>query len=551
VHALLVAIVIAPVAAQQAVAGAAFEDRLGTVPVEVSLTHNGVSTLDTGIFGRLYWERTGTAGFGARIRATGPPEAGGTLASYVSPEFVKANAQFVNDPAEVARAYGQKLGSDVWHGFLWIELWVGLAGGALLTVVFRARSLHPSTVRSRKRRITVGATAVGLALAASTVVAFQLFAKWDGNAGIGASYPMPGISRLSFSDLQTLEVARQVQPFIEKNTDRMQERSERYAEAVDASLRARLPLRAPDLAPREGEQIVIAEADPQGSLVGTRVRKGAYRLLEEYLGPDALALRTISGDISSNGTVAEEGFVRGEATAGPDIPLIAVKGDHDTETTVEQLKDNSVVVPNFDSVEVAGFRVVAGNDPAFKTLFGGMIINESGITEGELGALLRDELDANDPTIVLFHQPRSAAGYLGIDSIALKADSGRETTPWDDGIPDVPPGSINIGHLHDFEKPWVVWNTDGDAITWTVVSQLGTSGGVEESPTFNRFSTPFSVPLKTLSIQLQYVDTESGLQTGYASIDVATDGTVTIGDRIDLGLPGGKPMTPEELGLRP
>ena len=63
-------------------------------------------------------------------------------------------------------------------------------------------------------------------------------------------------------------------------------------------------------------------------------------------------------------------------------------------------------------------------------------------------------------------------------------------------------------------------------VTWTVVSQLGTSGGVEENPTFNRFSTPFSTPLKTVSVQLQYFNEESGLQTGYAEIDIGTDGTV-------------------------
>ena len=50
-------------------------------------------------------------------------------------------------------------------------------------------------------------------------------------------------------------------------------------------------------------------------------------------------------------------------------------------------------------------------------------------------------------------------------------------------------------------------------------------------------------------MQLQYVDGDSGLQTGYAAIDVSVDGTVTIADRVDLGLPGGQPMTRGELGL--
>ena len=547
-YALLAAAVFAPVAAEQAIAGVGFRDRLGTLPVEVSLSHNGVSTFDTGILGRLYWQMTGTGGLGATIRATGPPEAGGTLASYTSPEFVRTNAQFISDPGEVAQAYGEKLRSELLHDFLWVELWFGLLGGALLTLVFRAQSPIPVTVGSRNRRIGVGALALGLALAASTATAAYLFGNWEGNAEVDRAFPMPGVSQLSFSDSETLEVARQVQPFIEKNAQRIERQANSYAGAAEASLRSALDVQAAGLQARDGERIVIAEADPQGSLVGTRVRTTMYPILEEYLGEDTVALRTISGDISSNGTVAEAGFVAGEAEASPGIPLVVVKGDHDTETTVQQLKDAGVRVPDFDTTEVDGLRVVAANDPAFKTLFGGMIVNETGISETALGSSLREDTDPDQPKIVLFHQPRSAAGYIGIDDIgSLEAGVGRETTPWDDGIPDLPPGSINIGHLHDEEPPRVVWNTDGDEVTWTVVSQLGTSGGVEETPTFNRFSTPFSVPLKAITVQLQYVSTESGLQTGYASIEVATDGTVSIADRVDLGLPGGLPVSAADL----
>ena len=144
------------------------------------------------------------------------------------------------------------------------------------------------------------------------------------------------------------------------------------------------------------------------------------------------------------------------------------------------------MVPDFELAEVEGLNVVAANDPAFKTLFGGMVVNDTGITETELGQMLREEGkedDPEDPLIVLFHQPRSAAGYIGVDALAdLVEGVGLLTTPRDDGIPDLPPGSINVGHLHDVEGPWVIWNTDGDMVTWTVVSQLGTSGGRRGEP---------------------------------------------------------------------
>ena len=45
-----------------------------------SLSHQGRSTLATGILGDLHWDQTGAFGLGIRARVTEPPEAGATLA---------------------------------------------------------------------------------------------------------------------------------------------------------------------------------------------------------------------------------------------------------------------------------------------------------------------------------------------------------------------------------------------------------------------------------------------------------------------------------------
>jgi len=552
-YALSVGVLAAPIAAEQALERVRFEDRLGTLPVEVSLCHNGVSTLDTGVLGKVYWSRTGLAGFGAYVRATGPPEAGGTLTSYVDPAFVQANAQFVGDPQSVARAYGQQLWWGFWRSFLVIELFVMVVGGLILMSVFHAR--HPLPRIIEARRFGLVALAVMGATAASSGMAYGLSTQWDCGASVTRSYALPGVAGVSFSNPETREVAEQVRPFIEKNVERIEEQAESYRAVAKASLRRTMPAAAAGLAPRDGERIVIAEADPQGSLVGTDVRVELYALLTDYLGPDSIGLRTISGDISSNGAVAEQEFVSGEAAASGEIPTVAVKGDHDSDATVEQLEQGGVAVPDLEVTEVAGLRVAGANDREFKTLFGGMVTNPSETSEEELGEQLRQEVDGSEPMVVLLHQPRAAYVYLGIETTSqLQGLEGHETVPWDDGIPDVPAGTVNIGHLHDTDGPWVVWNTDGDLVTWTVVDQLGTSGGVEERPTFNRFSTPISAPLKTLSVRLQYVDIESGLQTGYASIDFALDGQVEITARTDVGLPGGEPLSVKGLllpGSRP
>ena len=541
-YAAVVAVVVAPLTVERAIENAVFADRLGAFPVEISLSHNGVSTLDTGVAGKLYWDRTGVAGFGANVRSTGPPVAGGTLGSYVSQDFVQANAAFVDDPAEIARVYGAELRNRVLRSFLLYELVSALLGGSLMWALFRgALPLVPGRLGSRATRAALRSAYVLTATAASVAVASAMFGRWDGSREVGDSYSLAEVPGLSFSSPQTLEVARQVRPFLEKNAARIEERSGRYRQAAEENLSEQLAMYGEGLQPREGEVVVLAEADPQGSRVATRVRTDLYAQLSDALGDDAIASRTIAGDVTSNGAVAEKGFVQDEAGASPGIPVVAVKGDHDSGITVEQLRDADVEVPDLEVVESGELLIAGAGDPESKALFGGLVTNESGTGQAELGGDLRrvvdEEVEDGRAVQVVLHQPAAAAAYLGIDSIdSLRYSTLGSTVPHDDGIPDVPPGSVSVGHLHDADGPWVIWNTDGDDITWTVVSQLGTSGGTEESPTFNRFSTPFSVPLKEVSVRLNYVDRDSGLQTGYASIVIGTDGSVDVEARVDVGL---------------
>ncbi|WP_372734579.1 hypothetical protein [Nocardioides sp.] len=539
VYGVLTAIAALPILLEQSIERASFEDRLGTFPVQVSLAHNGFTTLDTGLVGKLYWERTGVGGFGAAVRSTGPPEAGGTLTSYVAPDFVQANAAFIDDPGDVAKVYGSELRSQVLSLLLVTELVAGVGGGLVGAWLFSGASAHP-----RGRRLAIRVITSTVVVTSSAVLAAALFTRWDGNVEVGDRFDMPGVEELSFSSQQTREVAQQVQPFIEKNSARIAERSESYRETANASFAEQLDLHIDDLTPREGERVLLQEADSQGSQVGTKVRAELYPLLVEALGEDAVMLRVIAGDVTSNGTVAEKDYVKREVDALPDVPLVAVKGDHDSDDTVEQLRDDGAQAPDLEVLDVDGLAVTGAADPAFKALFGGLITNPSGVSETETGQRLREVVDedAEGAVQVVLHQPRAAAAYLGITSLNDPSlDTTDPTVPTDDGIPDVPAGTVSIGHLHDVDGPWVIWNTDSDEVTWTVVSQLGTSGGVEENPTFNRFSTPFSVPLKDVTMQLAYLNPETGLQTGYARIVIGTDGEVSIEDRVDVGLPGGMP----------
>ena len=527
-----VALVALPVVAEQAVEAVSFEDSLGTLPVQVSLCHQGRSTLETGVLGDLHYERTGAFGFGVRARVTEPPRAGGTLASYVDPRFVRANVQFVDDPDAAVASYATEFGSRLRDRVGLVTVVVGLAGGLAVVLLLGGRPGPRPHHRARLAVLVAGS------LVASTGAAAVLLEQWPCNTDPGPAYPFAAVPGLSFSSPQTLEVARQVRPFLEKNRERIAEQTEEYVAAADASFAASLARRTEVLLPRPGEVVVVAEADPQGSYVGTRVRTVLLERLVGALGEDVVALRTVAGDVTSNGTVAEGDFVEAEAAVGGDVPVAAVTGDHDAEITAEQLAEQQVAVPDLTTVEVGGLHVSGAHDVEHKALFGTLVTNDSGLTEEELGARLREEVDPEEAGIVLLHQPDAVAGYLGTEDLdVVRGLTGSRTVPYNDGVPDVPPGTIDIGHLHDLDGPWVLWNTDGEEVTWTVVDQLGTSGGVEERPTFSRFSTPVSLPLKDLSLRLQYVDAATGLQTGYATVVCDTSGRCDVTGRTDIGLP--------------
>jgi hypothetical protein len=537
------ALVAAPVAVERGIEGVHFRDQVGTLPVEVGLCHDGRSTLDTGVLGKVFWDQTGALGFGAYARATGPPEAGGSLASYVDPAFYQANVAFIRDPDTVVAAYSSEMRKSLWSEIVRQELVAALLGGAILFMIVPRRRLRGVP------RWHAGVAAfllIDLAVGLSAVAAARMFHEWDCSKATGDVYTATGITNPTFSSSQTSEVVSQVRPFIDKNLRRIDEAADRYESTATTSLAVAVGQRAPTLAPRNGETLVLAEADTQGSLVGVDVRKILYADLADALGPDAISLRTIAGDVTSNGTVAESGYVKKEADVAPDVPVAAVGGDHDSEKTWGQMDKAGFALPDLATLDVNGLKVSGAHDREHKTLFGGSVTNTSGISEEELGAKIRDKV-GDGTGIVLMHQPDALAGYLGPDVLTslrerVETDATR-TVPHDDGIPDLPPGIVDIGHLHQADGPWVVWNTDGDTVTWTVVDQLGTAGGVENAPTFSRFSTPFSPPLKPIMVRLQYVDVESGLQTGYATVECDLDAACTISERTDVGLPGGQPGT--------
>ncbi len=541
VYGVAAVVLTSPLIAQRTIEDIGFADRLGSLPVQVSVVENGYSVVDTGALGSIFLDRTGIGGLGISVRVTGPPDAGGTLSSYVDPGFVQANTAVLTDLDRTGEAYSERLRSDFLTGFALRAVLVALIVGWLL-----AQRLHPALLRrqGRRRALLLTTTALALALGSGGFAAWQ-HAQWTGTDEPARLFALDDPAWVRFDSPQAREVAMQVGPFIDKNLTRLRRSADEYVRRAEVALRTAVSASGNTLKPREGEQVILAEADPQGSQVGTRVRRTLYAELAQALGEDAIAARTISGDITSNGTVAEKQFVEDEVDASPDVPVLAVKGDHDSRETLDQIGATRAASLDGELVDEAGYWFSGAADPEFKSLFGGSIRNPSGVTPLERGEQLRAEVDdslrAGQAVHVLTHQNDMAEGYLGLDDIsgvrALTGPQDDYTEPVDDGVPDLPPGSITYGHWHESDGPWVVWNTDTDETTWTLVDQVGTSGGVEEEPTFNRFSTPYSPPLKPIELRLHYLDTETGLVTGFVSVTVSVDAAASISPRRDVGIP--------------
>ena len=64
-------------------------------------------------------------------------------------------------------------------------------------------------------------------------------------------------------------------------------------------------------------------------------------------------------------------------------------------------------------------------------------------------------------------------------------------------------------------------------------------------------SSQFSFPAEPISVELEYLNTTSGLQTGYVLITCDLQARCTVSDRTDVGLPGGMPGKPVPTASMP
>jgi hypothetical protein len=530
------AVVVAPLSLAWSIARTSVRDVIGVSPTTFTIGTSGHSELRLGIAGTVYVPRS-AGPFGLVATVDGPAEVQpGTadqerdLATLVSPKMLQLYTGLFHDPERAVRGYVDLVVDEAVRTFLLTELVLSVTGAGVVLALRRLLPRRPDTERLRGR---VAATAVLLALVSSGLAVGALEAS-DADEPERGVYALPALDGTQAAGATTSSVVLRL--LLGDAVPKVQELVARQEANVDAfTARAESGLRTQASAmtgPRDGELAVLMESDMHCNQAMIGLQSRVRAMLTDAFGKDVPALMAITGDLTTNGTAAENGCIDDERAVAGDAPVVAVTGNHESTQSAAAMAAAGMTVLHGDSHRVAGVEVLGDGDPQRSELFGGTYLRDD-VTEEQVGRRLRRTAEQHRPAMVLVHEAYAAAAFLGVDDMRGFLDArGSATRRFDDGVPDVPAGAVFYGHWHRSVEPRVVWNSDG---TWTLVMELDTSGGAVASPTIGHFSTPWSAPQQEASFPVVFLDKETGLVTGYQVYSFATDGTVTVRPRVEVG----------------
>ncbi|MGZ4494449.1 MAG: metallophosphoesterase family protein [Nocardioides sp.] len=546
---LAAALVSAPLALERGVERTQIRDTIGLVPATLSLTGTSESELRLGILGTIRVPLS-KGPLGVSVTADGAPEtpAGdGGVSSYFSPQMLAVYGGLFHDPARAVDGYVEQLQDALLRQALDTELLYAALGGAALLLLLRVAD--PRLRRWLTRRPVVSAVAgLALGLGVSSAVAFAEFREWaaavpDATAPV---YPLPSLDGTpaagAVTDSPVLRLAiEDALPKVETLIHRQETRTDAYVRKATRELDRSAALMT---GPRAGEDMVMMQSDMHCNAAMISLQRHVVGLLDHRHGSGAVSLLAITGDLTTNGTAAEGGCIADEAAIAGDAPVAAVTGNHESATSTRQMAAAGMTVLTGSTEKLAGTKVLGAGDPNRTQLFGSTA-PRGDATETSVGGEVYAAARHDRPDLVLLHEAYAVQAFLGSgvqDMRAFLDGRGSATTWWDDGIRDLPAAAVLYGHWHRGVVPRVVWNSDG---SWTLVMELNTSGGAIASPTLNHFSTPWSTPQQPAEFPVVFEDRSTHLVTGYQLYRFATDGTVTVLPRVDVGSPGGRPVPPD------
>lgn len=531
---LLSGILTVPLAFAWAVNRSEVHELVGITPTTFSLTTSGHSELRLGVAGTVFLPISrGPIGVIATVDGPGDPDIGnGDLASYATPEMLSLYSGLFHDPEPALKQYVDQLRDEFQQRLVLaigtLALMGGLAAFALSYVVPVRRAPEDTAWRLRM------AGAMGFVLlCTSTIATLQMWPSNEDAESEGV-YALPALdgtvaegSTTNSPVLRTLllDAAPRVRTLI----SRQESNEENFRTAAAAGLTAQIDALA---GPNPGEVATLMQSDMHCNTSMIQLQRQVMAMLKEKFGPDVPALMAITGDLTTNGTAAEANCVQSIADIAEGAPVAAVTGNHESDVSVRQMRDAGMTVLDGTEMELAGVSVLGEGDPMRSELFG-PTSPRGDLDQADVGTNLFDEATADRPDLVLVHEAYAAQAFIDVDNMREFLDGrGSVTTPYDDGIRDLPAGAIFYGHWHRDVEPRVVWNSDG---SWTLVMELGTAGGAVANPTFTRFSTPWSQPQQVATFPVVFLDEETRLVTGYQLYRFDPDGTATVEPRVNIG----------------
>ncbi|MGH3445701.1 MAG: hypothetical protein ACRDPB_10040 [Nocardioidaceae bacterium] len=529
------------------------EDDVGIVPVTLSL-EPGHSSLATGLLaGTIYDADLTSHGLGMKIETNGPPANLDSIHSLDSPQLkriAKLYTSMYQHPEEIRAGYTEAISSALTRNVLLMEL---EAGGAIAVVAFVVSGLGGG---ARLKRTTAG-TLGGLMLL-STGYSVHVYLDWQAeNAIPDATYKIGILAgtplKNAVTDSQTTSLLVDgVIPLAKAEIQRESQANEEFLTRAYRTSDAQVSVGKVEV-PGPGESACLLLSDVHSNADMIKVYRHFVDRLNQTYGPATLNVTFLDGD-QTYGSAAEKSAV--DAMSKITGQEYAVLGNHDSDITLTQMRRAGIHVLNGPAVPTRdGLTAVGITDPQLTkqgALFVADNVHRPGDdhhSEADAGRTLRAEIQRSDPTLALAHEAYAFGPVLDLPDIT--ADKMTEwfragSTPQggdtgdtaDDGVPDLEASALAYGHWHRRFMYRVAGNDDG---TWSVVMELGTSGGAGSVLSLSHFSTPQTIPGKTASAAMMIVNDTSGLVTSVQAISTDRGGAVHVHPAHPIGSPDGLP----------
>lgn len=397
---------------------------------------------------------------------------------------------------------------------------------------------------SRRRQLTLAL--MGGGLVASSGAAALNFHQWQTDeAQPETTYSLPSlhgtplagsVAEYNLTAMLIEKVAPKIQPLIDQESAT----NNAFVEKSTLSLENQAGLLA---APREDETAFLLASDMHSNQIMSIMDGKLIHLINQQFGRDTISFVGLSGDITY-GSAVEKTMVDQIAAMSDGAPIVAVRGNHDSDITKKQMEDAHITVLNGKTITVAGTSILGADDPRITRLFDKTTLRNS-TTPAEANKKLEETTVQDTPTLLMLHEAYDLPAALGIGPISKESttkwfnESTNYTDYQTDTVDNMSARLIVYGHWHRDGGQRVVWNDDG---TWSVVAELSTAGGANGGSTLTNFTTPWSTPGQDAIQTIFYTNKKSQLVTGMQKVIFRPDGRVTILPRINIGSPDGQPF---------